>query len=185
MRLIELRNGELEPTEELFFIRCFRELWELDSSREKERFFMTLGIIYHMSDPRSSYAYITDEGERFKKIKEQEGLSDSYEMSDLVKECIRWYKEHVRTTTMLLLENARLACDKISVFLRDVDFTKNDKSGKPLYTINSVTSALKQIPQIAKDLSETEKIVNMEMMELDGRARGGNERKKVFEDGVI
>jgi hypothetical protein len=58
-----------------------------------------------------------------------------------------------------------------------------DDKGKPKYTINSITAALKQIPQLAKDLQETEKTVTREIEEV-GRARGGNERKKAFEDGL-
>jgi hypothetical protein len=60
---------------------------------------------------------------------------------------------------------------------------EEDDKGKPKYTINSITSALKQIPQLAKDLQETERTVIKEIEEV-GRARGGNERKKAFEDGL-
>ena len=56
-----------------------------------------------------------------------------------------------------------------------------DDKGKPVYTINSITSAIKQIPQLAKDLVEAEKVVAKEIEEK-GRARGGN-NKTIFDDG--
>jgi hypothetical protein len=57
---------------------------------------------------------------------------------------------------------------------------KDDK-GKPIYTINSITSAIKQVPILAKEVMEAEKQVTKELEEA-GRARGGN-NKKIFEEG--
>jgi hypothetical protein len=73
--------------------------------------------------------------------------------------------------------------DKVRQFLREVDLNAVDDKGKPLYTINTITMAIKQIPQLAKDLQEAEKIVSKEIEE-QGRARGGNNNKKLFEDGI-
>jgi hypothetical protein len=83
-----------------------------------------------------------------------------------------------------LLEDARQAVDKIRQFLRDVDLNATDDKGKPKYTINTVTTALKQLPQLAKDLKDTEKILTLEIEEA-GRARGGNESKSLMDDGVL
>ena len=69
----------------------------------------------------------------------------------------------------------------VAIFLDNIDMYATDDKGKPLYTINSVTSAIKQIPSLAKEVMETEKLVNKEIQE-QGRARGGN-TKKLFEDG--
>jgi hypothetical protein len=58
---------------------------------------------------------------------------------------------------------------------------ERDERGKAIYTINSITQAIKQIPQLAKDIMEAEKIVAKEIEE-QGRARGGN-NKTLFDDG--
>ena len=63
-----------------------------------------------------------------------------------------------------------------------MDLNAVDDKGKPLYTINSVTTAIKQIPQLAKDVMEAEKVIAKEIEE-QGRARGGNQNKTLFEDG--
>ena len=57
-----------------------------------------------------------------------------------------------------------------------------DDKGKPLYGINTVTSAIKQIPSLVKEVLEAEKVVAKEIEE-SGRARGGNNKKALFEDG--
>ena len=56
--------------------------------------------------------------------------------------------------------------------------------GKPLYTINSVTTAIRQIPQLAKDVMDAEKAVAKEVQE-QGTARGGNDSKSLMDDGVF
>lgn len=184
MHLVELVNYEIVPTQECLLVKPLRQLFNADRTKNKEKFMQQLSVIYFMADPRSSYNYITDLEERLSLIKQQEGIDESFKIDDKIEEAIEWYKKHTLTTSTLLLEDTRAAVDKVRKFLRDVDLNAVDeKTGKPLYSINSVTSALKQIPQLAKDLQETEKIVTKEIEEA-GRARGGNERKKAYEDGV-
>ena len=77
-----------------------------------------------------------------------------------------------------------VAADRLRKFLVSVDYNERDDKGRPVYAINTVTSALKSIPEIAKSIKETERIVNQELLEA-GRARGGNEHKKLFEDGAV
>lgn len=184
MHLVELVNYEIVPTQECFLIKPIRQLFNADRTKNKEKFFQQLSVIYFMADPRSSYNYITDLDERLELIKQQEGLDVNFKIDDKISEAIDWYKKHTLTTSTLLLEDTRAAVDKVRTFLRDVDLNAVDeKTGKPIYTINTVTTALKQIPQLAKDLQETEKTVAKEIEEV-GRARGGNERKKAYEEGV-
>jgi hypothetical protein len=53
------------------------------------------------------------------------------------------YKEHTLTSSYLLLQDMKIAIEKVREFLRDVDLTLLDDKGKPVYTINSVTAAIK------------------------------------------
>ena len=183
MHLVELVNYEVVPTQECFLIKPLRQLFNADKSKNKEKFMQQLSVVYFMADPRSSYNYITDLDDRLEMIKEQEGLDKNFKIDDKLSEAIECYKKHTMTTSTLLLEDARTAVDKVRQFLREVNLDAVDDKGKPKYTINSITAALKQIPQLAKDLQETEKTVTREVEEV-GRARGGNERKKAFEDGL-
>lgn len=183
MHLVEMINYEVMPTQECFLIKPLRQLYNADRTKNKEKFMQQLSVIYFMADPRSSYNYVTDLEERLNMIKEQEGLDTNFKVDDKLQEAIDNYRKHTMTTSTLLLEDARTAVDKVRKFLKEVDLTATDNNGKPIYTINSITSALRQLPQLAKDLQETERIVTKEV-EAVGRARGGNERKKVFEDGL-
>ena len=184
MHIVEMVNYEIVPTQECFLIKPLRQLFNADRSKTKEKFMQQLSVVYFMADPRSSYNYITDEKDRLKLIIEQEGLEPDFKIDSKLQEAIDWYKKHTLTTSALLLEDARTAVDKVRQFLRDVDLNATDEKGKPKYTINSVTAALKQIPQLAKDLKETEKILTLEIEEA-GRARGGNDSKSLMDDGIL
>lgn len=184
MHLVEIVNYEIVPTQECLLIKPLRQLYNADRSKNKEKFMQQLSVLYFMADPRSSYNYVTDLNERLEMIKTQEGLDADFKIDDKLQEAMEWYKKHTITTSTLLLEDTRAAVDKVRKFLKEVDLTRVDeKTGRPIYTVNTITAALKQVPQLAKDLQETEKIVVKEV-ETVGRARGGNDRKKAFEDGI-
>lgn len=182
MHILEYTNYEVVPTEEAFLIKPIRELYNADKSKTKEKFMQQMSILYFMVDPRSSYNYIIDSEDRYKAILEQEGLPKDYKIDKKLQAAMDIYKEHTTTSSYLLLQDMKVAIEKVRQFLRDVDLKAVDDKGKPLYTINSVTTAIKQIPQLAKDVMEAEKVIAKEIEE-QGRARGGNQNKTLFEDG--
>ena len=172
MHIIEYNNYTIEPTQEAFLIK----------SKTKEKFLQQMSVLYFYADPRSTYNYIVDDEERLQAIIEQEGLPKDFKITEDLDKALQEYKKHTITTSYLLLQDTKIAVDKVRQFLREVNLTAVDDKGKPLYTINSITQAIKQIPQLSKDLLEAEKIVSKEIEE-QGRARGGN-NKTLFEDGI-
>lgn len=182
MHIIEYNNYTIEPTQEALLIKPIRDLYNKDKSKNKEKFLQQMSVLYFYADPRSTYNYIVDDEERLKAIIEQEGLPEDFKITEDLDKALQEYKKHTITTSYLLLQDTKIAVDKVRQFLREVDLDAKDDKGKPLYTINSITQAIKQIPQLSKDLLEAEKIVSKEIEE-QGRARGGN-NKTLFEDGI-
>lgn len=182
MHIIEYNNYNIEPTQEALLIKPIRDLYNADKTKGKEKFMQQMSIMYFLVDPRSSYTYIIDEKDRLKEILIQEGLPEDFKIDSKLQAAINEYKKHIITTSQLLLEDTRVAIDKLRKFLREVDLSAQDDKGKPLYTINSITQAIKQIPQLAKDIAEAERVVAKEIEE-QGRARGGN-NKTLFDDGI-
>ena len=182
MRLVKYENYQVSFEPELLLLRPFRKIHSLDRTKDKSKFVDFLAIIYFVYDPRSEFNFIVDEEDRLKEVCESNGFQvPKFNKDDL--ECIELYKKITSTTSSLLLQDTKVAIEKVRQFLRNVDLTETDDRGKPLYTINAVTTAIKQIPQLAKDVTEAEKMVAKEIEE-QGRARGGNENKKLFEDGI-
>lgn len=182
MNLIRLDNFKIEFEDEILLLKPFRELYESDKTKEKSKFMDFLTVVYFTHDPRSDYNYISNDEERLQEVYESNGIKPSkFTKKEL--ECIELYKKLCQTTSSLLLKDTKVAVDKLRKFLLDVDLTMLDDKGKPVYTINSITSTIKQIPQLTKDLMEAEKTVSKEIEE-QGRARGGNDRNSMYEEGI-
>lgn len=183
MHIFDVVNAEVQLSEEALLIKPIRDLWLADKTKSKEKFMQQAAIIYFMADPRSSYNYILDDADRLASIIEEEGLPADYTITPKVQEAIDCYKKHIITTSYLLLQSAQKIASKLSAFLDTIDLYAETEKGQMKYPMNVVTSTLKQIPEVVKNLQETEKIVQREIQE-QGRARGGNDSKKAFEDGI-
>ena len=167
MHILEYSNYQILPTQEALLIKPIRKLYNSDKTKNKEKFLQIMSVVYFYVDPRSSYNYITDDEDRLQAIIKQEGLPKNFTITKQIAE----------------IQDTKLAIDKVREFLRDVDLNKTDDKGKPVYTIQSVTTAIRQIPQLAKDVLEAEKAIAKEIEE-QGRARGGNENLHIMENGI-
>ncbi len=183
MHVLEFQNYQVTPTQEALLIKPIRDIYNKDKSKNKEKFMQILSVIYFYTDPRSSYNYILNDEERLQEIIKQEGLPSDFKITPQIQEAIDIYKQHTLTTSLLLLQDMKVAIDKVRNFLRNVDLTATDDKGKPLYTISTITTAIKQIPQLSKDIMEAEKTVAKEIEE-QGRVRGGVTNNSLFEDGI-
>lgn len=179
MRLFRYEGYTLSISEEALALKPFRAIWTRDKTEKKERAIMELGYCYFMEDPRSDYQYIVDREERSKAIKEGEGLKASWQPDGTVKEAMKLYASF-KTTSALLLEDTRYAVDKLRKQLRDIDLDATDDKGKPIYTLNVITSTIKQIPGLVKDLDEAERALAKEIAQSD-KVRGAAE-KSIYED---
>ena len=181
MKLVRITNYKLEVEDELLLLKPFKELYKFDKSKDKIKFFDFLTIIYYTYDPRSDYNYITNEEERLKEVCESNGLEvPKFTQKEL--DCIELYKQLTTTISSALLKSTRIAIGKVQEFLENLNMYEKDEKGKPIFAINTVTSAIKQIPSLVKEVVEAEKLVTKEIEE-SGRARGGNV-KKLMEDGI-
>ena len=183
MKLVKVENYQVQFDDELLLLKPFRQLYKSDKNRDKRGFMDFLTIVYYTYDPRSDYSYIVDEEERLKEVCETNGIQFT-KFSPLQSECIVLYKKLTTTTSQELLRSTKIAIGKVRDFLETIDLKATDDKGKPIYTINSVTTAIKQIPQLAKDVMDAEKAVAKEIQE-QGTARGGNASKSLMDDGIL
>ena len=181
MKLLKYEGYNLTFEPEILALKVFKKLHTRDHSKDKSRFIQELAFIYFYSDPRSDYQYLTDKNERLKAIVEGEGLPDDWKIDKILQDAIDYYSSF-KPTSALLLENTRAAVDKLRQLLRNIDLTEVDDKGKPIYTLNTITATIKQIPSLVKDLDEAEKALNSEL-KTSGRMRGSGE-KTLFEDGI-
>ena len=182
LSLIKREGYDIVISDEAFTLKPFRLIWNRDRTKNKEKAIMELGYIYHFSDPRSDYnKQLVDPTERKKAIKEGEGLPEKWEPDKVLLEAITFY-ESFKPMSALLLEDTRIAVDKLRKLLREIDLNEVDEKGKPKYTLNTITSTIKQVPELAKSLREAEDALTQEIREM-GRIKG-QKQKAIMEDSL-
>ncbi len=179
MKLLKYEGYKLTFEPEILTLKVFKRLYTRDRTKDKSRFLQELGLIYFYVDPRSDYQYLTDESERLKAIIEGEGLPEDFKIDSILNDAIEYYKKF-RPTSALLLEDTRVAVDKLRKALRDIDLDARDDKDKPIYTLNSITSTIKLVPSLIKDLDEAERTIAKEIIQND-KVRGAAE-KSMYED---
>lgn len=179
MKLLKYEGYKITFEPELLTLKVFKELHKRDKSKNKTKFIEELGFIYFYADPRSDYQYLTDEEERIKAIVQGEGLPENFKIDSILQDAINYYKSF-RPTSALLLEDTRVAVDKLRKALREIDLNARDDKDKPIYTLNSITSTIKLVPSLIKDLDEAERTIAKEIVQND-KVRGAVE-KSMYED---
>ena len=182
MKLFKFEGFKLNVSEEALAIKAFRDIWERDKNKSKEKAIQELGFIYFFCDPRSDYMFLIDEDTRLEKIIEQEGLPKDWKPDDKLNKAMEVYKYLTTSPSSLLLQDTRELIDKLRKQLKEIDLTAVDDKGKPIYTLNTITSTIKQIPGLIKDLNEAEKAIISDIEE-NSKMRG-NGVKKLLEDGL-
>ena len=181
MKLLKYEGYKLTIEPEALTLAPVKKIWNRDRTANKDKAISEIGYIYFMMDPRSDYQYLVDEEERSKAIIEGEGLSPSWKPDKVVQEAMEFYGKF-KPTAALLLEDTRYAVDKLRKLLRDINLDEKDDKGKPVYTLNTITATIKQVPSLARDLDEAEKALASEMRS-QGKMRGQGE-KTIMEDSL-
>ena len=179
MKLFKYEGYRITIEPEAMLLKPFKKIWDRDKTASKDKGMMELGFIYFFCDIRSDQQYIIDPEERKNAIKLGEGMLDTWEPDRVINDAIEFYNSF-KTSSSLLLEDTRAAVDKLRKLLRDIDLTKEDDKGKPVYTLNTVSAAIKQVPVLAKDLDEAERAITKELNYSD-KVRGSAE-KSMYED---
>lgn len=179
MKLLKYEGYNLTFEPEILTLKVFKRLFTRDKTKDKSKFLQELGYIYFMLDPRSDYMYITDEDERSKAIIIGEGLSDTWKVDSILQDAMDYYKSF-RPTSALLLEDTRVAVDKLREALRSINITETDDKGRPIYTLNTIVATIKQVPSLVKDLDDAERAISKEIVQSD-KIRGSVE-KTMYED---
>lgn len=178
LKLFTYEGYKINIEPEALMLVPIKKIWERDKSKTKDTALKELAFIYFYSDPRSDYQYILDPIKRKKEIKLGEDLPEEWEIDDDLQEAISFYESFIPISASLL-QDTKMAINKVRLYLRDIDLHAVDDKGKPIHTINSITSAIKLIPSLVKDLQDAEKALNSEI--LSNSKMRGNAEKSISE----
>lgn len=183
MKLLEWSNYQVQPTEEALLVRPIRRLYNMDRSKQKEKFMQQISYMFFMIDPRSTYSYIIDLEERHKQIILQEGLPENFQPSPELKEAMEIYEKHTTTSSTRLLASTRIAVDALSEELNSTRARLQERTdkGAAVTKMNDVMATLERVLKFIPQLQELERKVDSEIREST-RARGTE--NSMFEDGL-
>ncbi len=150
----------------------FKKIWDRDKSKTKDRAKKELAFIYFSVDYKSDFYNIpnieTREEEVIKHLFKEKWTPDK-----AIRDAQEFYKERQKTFSLVLLENALMGLNKLSVYFRDIDFNEYDPK--------KFADTVRQLPAIIESLKKTEEAVQKEQ-ETDSKLRGGRE-KGLYTDG--
>lgn len=176
MRLINYDGIDFSIADEALLVPSIRALFRADKSKKKEDFWRQIGYLWFMCDPRSPYMYLTDESARDKEVRQMEGFDAKWKVPKLLSSAMNEYKSLCVTTQALLLEDIRAGIDNVREFFRDVDLkTTDEKTGRPIYQVSSVTGALGDAIKLSKQLALAEKELAKDYEE-EAKTRGSAAR---------
>ena len=181
MKLFKYEGYNLTISEEAFMLKPFKDLWKRDKSKNKEKALQELAYIYFMEDTRSDYQIYIDREERSKQVKLGEGINEDWKPDKLVTDAQEFYAGF-KSESALLLEDIRVAITKLREYIKTIDLSATDDKGKPIYTLNTYTATIKQIPELITSLDEAEKSIHKDAVVSD-KVRGSVE-KAMFEDDL-
>lgn len=181
MKLFKFEGYNLTISEEAFMLKPFKDIWRRDKSKGKDKALQELAYIYFMEDSRSDYQIYVDKEERSRQVKLGEGIPESWKPDKLVADAQEFYAGF-KSEAALLLEDIRVAITKLREFIKTIDLSAVDDKGKPIYTLNTYTATIKQIPELITSLDEAEKSIHKEAVTSD-KVRGSVE-KAMFEDDL-
>lgn len=176
IKLFRYEGYKIVISEEAFALKPFRQIWQRDKTVNKDKAIMELGFIYFFCDPRSDYQYLVDEEERMEAIKEGEGLPPKWAPDKVITEAMKFYSSF-KPVSALLLEDTKYMANKLRAKLRSLNF--DDLEVKEF---KEITTIVKQITPLIRDLDEAEKALNSEM-KSSGKMRGQGE-KSLMDDSL-
>lgn len=179
MKLFRMDGFNLTISEEAYLLKPFKDIWKRDKSKGKESALNELGVIYYMEDPRSDYQTYIDRDERLKQIKLALGIKDTWKPDKAVLDAMEFYSSF-KSESALLLEDIRVAISKLREYIKTIDLNATDSNGKPIYTLNTYTATIGQIPKLITSLDEAEKTIAKDIIQSD-KVRGSAE-KSMYED---
>lgn len=179
IRLFHYEGYTVSVDPEALLLAPFKAIYDRDKRKDKSMAMQELAYIYFMSDPRSDYQYLVDEEVRSDEIIKGLGMPKGWKEDNVVKRA-RLFYESFKPASAGLLEDTKIAVNKLRHLLRNIDLEETDDKGRPVYTLNTVTATIKQIPGLVKDLDEAERALSRDIMQ-EAKARG-SQSKSLLED---
>lgn len=167
--LFKVEDGMVYPNEETLLIEPFKDIWERDRTRNKNKAKEEFAYIEFMSSMKKSNPYRNYPEDRKEKIITEAVINTpNWKPDKKVKygiEVIREFQQNASTTYNYLM-SAKKAIESMMDFYNNVDLgERNFKTGNPIYKPKDVTGAINDLERNMINIRSLEKKMQEELIE--------------------
>lgn len=167
--LFEIRDKTVFPTAEALMISPYKDVWERDKSKAKEKALKEFAYIEFMMSKKSSNPFGGyDDVVRAEKIMNDIIKDKKWKPDQLVVEAMHKLEmfQTEASANFSFLVSAKKGASKVKDFFEDVDLKeRNEKTGNPIYKASDITRALNDTEKIVMNLQALTKRVEQELYE--------------------
>lgn len=195
MKLFNVVNQVVLPTEEVLLISPFKEIWDRDFSEHKFYAIKEFSFIEFMCSPKKTnpFSGYIDKVERAKKIianiysreAVHRSIADKWEPDDLVIDGCKVYLQFLNEASPALdfLNATEEAIEKLKQWFKTVDLNKTNAKGALLYKPVDITNAASKTELMIKTLVTLRDKVEQEL--FDNTKTLKNRKINPFEEAPI
>ncbi len=184
-------NNQLIINEpEILLLKEFKDLWEYDTSKNKEYAYKVLTFVYLMEDLRSSIMNMST-SKRLIKSLESSGLTELDLAKPIVKNAITCYVDLFNSRRKLRLIRSMLySIDQLCDFFGTINFkekiTEGAAKGRYQHDLTKYGTMLKQADVYMTKISDLEEQIQKEMetMSEEGKIRGDARKSKLMKEAL-
>lgn len=178
MEIFKIEGNIVKPTTEILLLSPFKEIWERDTTPKKALAILEFSFIeFYCSQKKSNpFAGYSNEKRESEIKKNLFSKYPTWQIDELIKKAIIVYNDWLMeaSQSMSFLIAAKTGAEKLKEFFNELDMTKMNSKGMPIYKPAEVTRALKDSFEVIKTLDAIEKKVQQEIYE-SSKIRGGGE----------
>ena len=184
MKLFEMKNWQLEVSEEVWGLVPFQKLLKRDKTKNKTRANAEVLFIWFYCDIKSDYQLIAKDDRADELSKDIAGLPKGWKPDKVVWEAVDYYNKF-KTVIETLYEGAMISATDIGEYLSHTKalLAERDVHGKPVYDIAKITGSVQKVPKLMQDLKIAFKEVVKEQQDNEDRSKG-SKKFAIFEQGL-
>lgn len=185
MNLFIMNDWKLTLEPQVWGLLPFKKLLDRDKTKEKVRANAEMLFIWYFTDVRSDFLFMPEEERIVEIVKNIPELGEKWKPDAVVLAAIDFYRETSETVIQRLYRQSIKAAQDVGNYLEETEKLLHDvdNSGKPIYKVRDITSGLKDVKFIMRDLKEAEKEVIKEIKDNEGRSKGA-QKFNMFEQGL-
>jgi hypothetical protein len=175
MKVFDIVSGEIIIDPSRLVIPEFNKLWMRDKSKDKHNAMKEIAYITFLFDLSADNPYRGyTEYERDFVLKKDLFNDPNFVPDEALVEAIAKFKKLMETTNTRVLLGAKKAAEELAKWFEQIDFTKVDNYGKPIFSARELSSNLKEVGNIVKSLGLLEDMVRREQLDK-ATSRGGSD----------